>query len=176
MCESDSLTTVVRTFSEPPGDAHFPLEPIGKAPYRLRVMPDYSFSLEPFSPEVLAAYRSFSTVLDQTDEKVAWKLKSCPFGPGSAMVVRDENGLIVGMNAYQSVDIRSSAGTVLSGHQSMDTVVHEVARGQGLFTRMYRAYYDQTDAGFVYGFPNKNSAPAFFGKLGWTRFGAVPMR
>jgi GNAT superfamily N-acetyltransferase len=138
---------------------------------------DYQFSLEPFSSEVLAAYQSFPSVLgESTEEKIAWKLNDNPFGRGVAVVVRDDRGTIVGMNAYQPVVIANSAGQRLRGHQSMDTVVAESARGQGLFTRMYQAYYDRTDADFVYGFPNKNSAHGFFTKLGWSRFGMVPMR
>ena len=139
-------------------------------------MAEYQFTLEPFSPAVLAAYRAFPAVLDQSGDKIAWKLERCPFGPGLAMVVRDEAGAIVGMNIYQAVTIRNGKGPTLTGHQSMDTVVSEAARGQGLFTRMYRAYYDQTDADFVFGFPNRNSAHGFFGKLGWSNFGTVPMR
>ena len=139
-------------------------------------MAEYQFTLEPFSPAILDAYRAFPTVLDQSAEKIAWKFEQCPFGRGLAMVVRDEAGAVVGMNVYQAVVIRSSDDRTLTGHQSMDTVVSEAARGQGLFTRMYNAYYDQTRADFVYGFPNSNSAHGFFTKLGWTRFGTVPMR
>lgn len=139
-------------------------------------MAEYRFTLEPFSSAVLDAYRAFPAVLAQSDAKIAWKFEKCPFGPGLAMVVRDEGGTILGLNVYQAVVIRRSDNRMLAGHQSMDTVVSEAARGQGLFTRMYGAYYQQTKADFVYGFPNQNSAHGFFTKLGWTRFGTVPMR
>lgn len=112
-------------------------------------MAEYQFTLEPFSPAVLVAYRAFPAVLDQSAEKIAWKLERCPFGLGRAMVVRDETGAVVAMNIYQAVTIRNGEGRTLTGHQSMDTVVGEAARGQGLFIRMYQAYYDQTDAAFV---------------------------
>lgn len=113
---------------------------------------------------------------ESLERRAIWKLRDSPFGPGCAMVVRDDAGAVVAMNAFQSARITNGAGFELNGHQSMDTVVTKSARGKGLFTRMYRAYYELTDADFVYGFPNKNSAPGFFNKLGWTRFGAVPMR
>ena len=121
-------------------------------------MAEYRFTLEPFSSAVLDAYRAFPAVLAQSDAKIAWKFEKCPFGPGLAMVVRDEGGTIVGLNVYQAVVIRRSDNRMLAGHQSMDTVVSEAARGQGLFTRMYGGYYQHRKADFVYGVPPQDSA------------------
>jgi len=68
-------------------------------------------------------------------------------------------------------------GNQAVGYQSMDTIVSPRCRGQGLFGRMLTAFYDasSTHEGLLlYGFPNDNSAPGFFNKLGWTRLSAVP--
>jgi hypothetical protein len=61
--------------------------------------------------------------------------------------------------------------------QSLDTLTDEAHRGRGLFTRMARSVFARAAAdgvAFIHGFPNANSAPGFFGKLGWTRLGAAP--
>ena len=61
--------------------------------------------------------------------------------------------------------------------QSVDTLVDADYRGQGLFTRGATAVFDrlaQAGAACVYGFPNKNSAPGFFSKLGWQSLDPVP--
>lgn len=61
--------------------------------------------------------------------------------------------------------------------QSVDTLVDSDFRGRGLFTKMAERVYQQVlDHGgaFVYGFPNANSAPGFFGKLGWVSLDPVP--
>jgi GNAT superfamily N-acetyltransferase len=68
-------------------------------------------------------------------------------------------------------------GTQMLAVQSVDTLVDADFRGRGLFTKMANAVYRRVgdhDAGFVYGFPNANSAPGFFNKLGWLSLDPVP--
>ena len=61
--------------------------------------------------------------------------------------------------------------------QSIDTITVADHRGKGLFVKTAQKLYD-TIAGeqykLVYGFPNQNSSPGLFNKLGWTSFGEVP--
>ena len=68
-------------------------------------------------------------------------------------------------------------GKVRIAAQSVDTLVDADFRGRGLFTKMASTVYQRVQAGggaFVYGFPNANSAPGFFGKLGWKSLDPVP--
>jgi hypothetical protein len=61
--------------------------------------------------------------------------------------------------------------------QSVDTLVDADFRGRRLFTTMAEAVYQRVhegDGAFVYGFPNANSAPGFFRKLGWVSLDPVP--
>jgi hypothetical protein len=61
--------------------------------------------------------------------------------------------------------------------QSLDTLTDERFRGQGLFRKLATSTYGRladANAALVYGFPNGNSAPGFFGKLGWQRLDPVP--
>ncbi|MBW1754584.1 MAG: GNAT family N-acetyltransferase [Deltaproteobacteria bacterium] len=68
-------------------------------------------------------------------------------------------------------------GAVRLAAQSVDTLVDADFRGHGLFTKMAEAAYERVrelDGAFVYGFPNGNSAPGFFGKLRWRSLDPVP--
>ena len=137
--------------------------------------PPVKVSLEPFSPTVEEAYR---TLLPAHDDRVAagqltWKLKDNPAGSGLVAIARIDDQ-IAGLNAFMSVPL-SVHEKDLSGHQSMDTIVSPSARGRGVFSKMVQCFYEESGSQFLYGFPNSQSAPAFFGKLGWARYGQVPM-
>jgi hypothetical protein len=61
--------------------------------------------------------------------------------------------------------------------QSIDTITDKSHRGKGLFPKLAGELYGNAkEEGFdlVYGFPNENSAPGFFKKLGWISFGEAP--
>jgi len=61
--------------------------------------------------------------------------------------------------------------------QSLDTLTDRDFRGKGLFVRLAEATYERAaneGAACVYGFPNGNSAPGFFGKLGWRSLDPIP--
>jgi len=78
--------------------------------------------------------------------------------------------------ATQGATVRVGGVTMLAA-QSVDTLVDADFRGRGLFTKMAASVYRRIqDAGgaFVYGFPNANSAPGFFKKLGWQSLDPVP--
>lgn len=68
-------------------------------------------------------------------------------------------------------------GRIVPALQSIDTLTDENHRGKGLFIKLAnRLYSEEALNGFalVYGFPNDNSAPGFFKKLGWKSFGEAP--
>lgn len=61
--------------------------------------------------------------------------------------------------------------------QSLDTLTDRDHRGKGLFVKLAGETFARArndGAAFVYGFPNGQSAPGFFGKLGWTTLDPVP--
>jgi hypothetical protein len=61
---------------------------------------------------------------------------------------------------------------------SLDTATAAAFRGRGLFPRLARQLYrEAADAGSVavFGFPNVNSAPILFHKLGWTELAPFPL-
>ncbi len=86
------------------------------------------------------------------------------------------DGRIGAIYAVQPAQVRVDGQRRLAA-QSVDTLVDADFRGRGLFTKMASAVYDRLRArggAFVYGFPNANSAPGFFKKLGWVSLDPVP--
>jgi GNAT superfamily N-acetyltransferase len=86
------------------------------------------------------------------------------------------NQRIGAIYAVQPARVRVRGSRMLAA-QSVDTLVDADFRGRGLFTRMAASVYQRVrerDGAFVYGFPNANSAPGFFKKLGWLSLDPVP--
>jgi GNAT superfamily N-acetyltransferase len=134
-----------------------------------------NYQLVPYSEEIRDAYVELlpEQELEVARGKLEWKFRHSPAGSGMVAVARDGKR-ILGLNGFMSAPF-TIEGAKGIGFQSMDTIVSPEARGQGVFSRLLNTFYDQADASLLYGFPNANSSPAFFGKLGWTRFAQVPM-
>lgn len=133
-----------------------------------------TYELVPFGPEIEAAYaRLFGG--NKTGEMLRWRFEANPHGKGYFAIAR-ENGEIAGMIALIATKL-SVGGRVCQAFQAVDTIVSPEARGKFLFVRMAQAIYEgagQLDAELLWGFPNAQAARGWFGRLGWTRFGAVP--
>lgn len=68
-------------------------------------------------------------------------------------------------------------GTPRLALQSLDTLTDADFRGRGLFVSLAKRVFEratQSGAALIYGFPNKNSAPGFFKKLGWKNLDPIP--
>lgn len=136
-------------------------------------MTDIAISIEGLGEDILAAYAASGMDRGKAGRAaIDWAFQANP----RPFAVARRNGEVVGLSAY----IRSRLN--LSGHpatamQAVDSFVLEQARGQGVFTRLAQAY-DQfardEGADLVWGFPNSNAAPAWFGKMGWAPLGQVP--
>lgn len=90
----------------------------------------------------------------------------------------DDNGSqLAGIYASSPVVFKCGTHRV-TAVQSMDTLIDEDFRGMGLFTSMAQSVFDRCaddKIGFIYGFPNDNSAHGFFNRLGWTSLDPLPM-
>ena len=99
----------------------------------------------------------------------SWFYADNPIGdPMVSLYVQD--GKLVGHYATVPTRLLIDGESVVA-HRSMTTMVHPDMRGRGLFYSLAcRAYEYLETAGIplVYGFPNRNSAPVFAGRLGWT--------
>lgn len=130
-------------------------------------------SIESISDELLLAYSNSSMDRGRAGQQaVEWAFRSnaAPFA-----VARQE-GAIVGISGYiqSRMQFGEASGTAV---QAVDSFVSETMRGKGIFTRLAQAYDEharQSNTNLVWGFPNDNAAPAWYGKLGWHRHGQVP--
>lgn len=120
--------------------------------------------------------------VSKTPEHVRWQVLDCP-GPHLVVTVADGEdprtgeALLAGIQAMISVNADID-GVTVPACQSIDTIVDANFRGQGLFKRLVNdvnARATEQGCGFVYGFPNGNSAHGFFERLGWTNLDPVPM-
>lgn len=130
-------------------------------------------SVEGLTDELVHFYQA--NALDRAQagrEGVGWTFRTTrePF------CVMRQGDRIVGLSAY--IETRCKFGTTQgSALQAVDSFVSATMRGKGVFTRLARAYSEHAAAnGFdlIWGFPNANAAPAWFGKLGWANHGQVP--
>lgn len=136
-------------------------------------MSDIAISIEGIGPELLEAYEASGMDRGRAGAgAIAWAFASNP----RPFAVARQDGVITGVSAYILSRMRLGTATG-TGLQAVDSFVSGAMRGKGVFTRLARAYdahAAESGADLVWGFPNDNAAPAWFGKLGWGNFGQVP--
>lgn len=136
-------------------------------------MSDPVISIEPISGELLAAYVSSGMERGRAGRhSIEWA-----FGGNAApFAVARHDGAIVGISGYIQSRMQFGQNTGVAV-QAVDSFVSETMRGRGIFTRLARAYDEharRSGTDLVWGFPNDNAAPMWYGKLGWHRHGQVP--
>jgi hypothetical protein len=89
-------------------------------------------------------------------------------GNPAPFAVARHGGITVGMSGY--IQSRMQFGEYTgTATQAVGSFISETLRGQGIFTRLAKAYDErarQSGKDLVWGFPNDNAAPAWFGKIG----------
>ena len=136
-------------------------------------MSDLKISVEPLSDELMNAYTASGMERGKAGRAaVEWSFGNNP----TPFAVARHDGQVVGISSYiqSRMQFGSKVGTAF---QAVDSFVFGAMRGKGVFTRLARAYDEHTvasGADLVWGFPNNNAAPAWFGKLGWQSHGQVP--
>lgn len=130
-------------------------------------------SIEPLSEELMDAY--IASGMERG--KAGYSSLEWAFGNNAApFSVARSGGQIVGMSGY--IQSRMQFGPeVGTAFQAVDSFVSESMRGKGIFTRLaqaYDAHTEESGGSLVWGFPNDNAAPTWFGKLGWHSHGQVP--
>ena len=136
------------------------------------------YSVQPFSAEIVAAYRRLfpESATEKSDAQLSWRFERGPHGPGLFAVARaGGDRQIVGMIALVATRLRIGS-TLQSAYQAIDTVVDPAFRGRGVFIGLGQAAQDGSnhDGRIIWGFPNANAASGWFGRLGWQNFGTVP--
>lgn len=134
------------------------------------------FSIRTFDQSIRDAYALlFPGEADKSADQLSWRFERNPHGPGRFAIAEDD-GQIRGMIALLAT--RLSHGTETKpGFQAIDTVVHPSLRGRGVFVGLGTTAQDfaRDEGAILWGFPNANAAPGWFGRLGWSNFGQVPL-
>lgn len=135
-----------------------------------------SVSIRGFDASIERAYRDlFPGDPDKSPELLDWRVRRNPHGP-TRFAVATQGDAVVGMIALIPTPLRNAPGVRLA-YQAVDTAVHPSCRGKGVFVRMGALAQDAAALGgdVLWGFPNANAAPGWFGRLGWSNFGQVPL-
>jgi GNAT superfamily N-acetyltransferase len=136
-------------------------------------MSDPVISIEPLSDELMDAYLASGMERGKSGRfAVEWAFGDNP----APFAVARHDGQIVGISGYIQSRMQFGSETGVA-FQAVDSFVSESMRGKGIFTQLARAYdVHATSSGgdLVWGFPNDNAAPAWFGKLDWHSHGQVP--
>lgn len=135
---------------------------------------EISISIRDFDTSIEQAYRTlFPGDPDKSAELLNWRTRLNPHGR-TRFVVASRGGDVVGMIALIPTRLRN--GPAL-GYQAVDTAVHPSCRGKGLFVKMGALAQDHAALGgdVLWGFPNASASPGWYGRLGWTNFGSVPL-
>jgi hypothetical protein len=90
--------------------------------------------------------------------------------------VADAGERLAGQYATMPVRLQHDGKPVL-GLLSLDTATDPDFERQGVFTTLARELYERAagEAPIVFGFPNVNSAPGFYRKLGWVELRPYPL-
>lgn len=136
-------------------------------------MTEAVIAIEPLGEELVDAYVASGMERGKAGRQpIDWAFGSNP----APFAVARHDGAIVGISGYiqSRMKFGEKIGTAV---QAVDSFVSESMRGRGIFTRLAQAYDEharQCGTDLVWGFPNDNAAPAWFGKLGWHRHGQAP--
>jgi hypothetical protein len=130
-------------------------------------------SLREFDGAIEEGYRRlFPGEPDKANDLLNWRFQANPHGAARFAAATEGNEL-VGMIALVPTRLANAPGA--RGFQAIDTVVHPSQRGRGLFVRLGATAQEGLRADVLWGFPNANAAPGWYGRLGWTNFGAAPL-
>jgi GNAT superfamily N-acetyltransferase len=140
------------------------------------VSSETSTSLCDYGDLIAEAYQAlFPGDPHKSDELLNWRFRLNPHGSARFAVAR-RSDRVVGMVALIPTRLRNAPGTA-QGYQAIDTVVDPSCRGQGIFVKIGSLAQSPAALGgeLLWGFPNANASPGWYGKLGWTNFGPVPL-
>lgn len=136
-----------------------------------------SFEIHELNDELREAY---ATLLENQrsaieDGMLEWKLERGSAGAAKIVCARAGKEIIgISTNLPTNYKLGNVQGLAF---QAIDSIVSSSARGKGVFTRLahhFEAVQQNSDCDLIWGFPNADAAPAWFGKMKWIRHGYVP--
>ena len=137
---------------------------------------DVSINVEEASREIFSAYERFGLGrAGQGPAGIEWTFSGgAPETKPFSVARLDDRIVGISANIPARIKLGDEEGQAF---QAVDSFVSEEVRGQRIFSRLASEFADTAKAqcaDVLWGFPNRNAAPAWFGKLGWRNFGQVP--
>jgi GNAT superfamily N-acetyltransferase len=105
-----------------------------------------------------------------------WEFRDRP-GAGIAILLAESAGKLAAQYAVSPLRLQVD-GRDYPAALSLDTATAPEFRGRGLFPKLATQLYTELEADqcvAVFGFPNRQSAPSFFHKLGWIELAPFPL-
>jgi GNAT superfamily N-acetyltransferase len=120
--------------------------------------------------------RAFPDAEDRGADAWDWIFVGNTSGARMHYLVAEAGERLAGQYATMPVRLQYLGGARI-GLLSLYTATDPDFARQGIFTKLASQLYDEASAEtlLVYGFPNPNSAPGFYKKLGWVELGPFPM-
>ncbi len=107
-----------------------------------------------------------------------WRFKNNPFSNEIFIYLMWDEDKLVGHYAVSPVEMNAQ-GNIVKTALSMTTMTHPEYGGQGIFSKLASALYQDVQENFgyklIWGFPNNNSHYGFIKNLGWKDAAIIPM-
>ena len=116
----------------------------------------------------------------RTEKHIKWQYQAPPIEATSKVLLAIDTELPAQpiKAVYASFSSRFLVnGQVNTAAQSLDTLTAPAYRGKGLFFELAKSVnteLERSGHALIYGFPNAQSGPGFYSKLGWKKLGSVP--
>lgn len=114
---------------------------------------------------------------DKPVDLLRWQYRDGVAGPATTVALEAAPGVFGAHYATVPRQLLLN-GQVHRAAQSLDVMTSREWQGRGLYLRMAPPVYERLAADgveVVFGFPNDDAAPGFFGPLGWENLGPVPL-
>jgi GNAT superfamily N-acetyltransferase len=114
----------------------------------------------------------------KSPERLRWRFKDAPHGLGYFATAHDTaaDDRIVGIIGLIPTQLLLN-GSKEHTFQAVDLIVDPAYRGKGIFSGLGRTLFEGAEslgAPLVWGFPNENAAPTWFGRFSWHQLGTAP--
>lgn len=133
-----------------------------------------TIEIRPYQPgDEFKIVELFKLVFGKTMPLGYWRWRFGNGNPwGSTIVVAMDGETMAAHYAVSHCRLTSTGTDTIPAAQSMTTMTHPEYRGRGLFVECAKRCFEMAKkAGIkiIWSFPNANSAPGFYNKLGWVR-------
>jgi predicted N-acetyltransferase YhbS len=120
--------------------------------------------------------RAFGTLLPDAKALWSWQFLEPAWGKRMYYFVADSGSRLIGQSAAWPVQVQHQHRTVL-GLLSVSSSVDPEFNGRGVFPALARRLFTdaESEAPLVFGFPNQQAAPVYYGRLNFVELRPLPL-